>query len=241
MATLLAQGVLYLHIPKTGGNWMTNILRDQGLVRGRVGNKHATFDMISDFRQKHLRGTLQRMRWTLGETVGLHHGLTARPRIVCVVRHPLSWYESWFKFQTARDWKTWGTRGDLRDWHAMADMNANAAPDFNAFMRNVNHNTPGYVTQLFARYVYGSGAEALHNETLAEDLVAFCQRVGLPVDSAAILAAPRLGESPAARIEWDPDVLRETIENERAAFRRYGYDPDDPRRTPWTDQRQPGA
>jgi len=226
MALALENDILYLHIPKTGGNWMTDILRNQGLVRGSIGNKHATFDTLCDYRRRRSDGILQRARWSWQDARKAHCGLTPQPRVVCVVRHPLRWYESWFKYQTARNWQQWGTSGHLRDWHVMSDMNANAAPEFDAFMRNVNARTPGYVTQLFAKYAYGSGADVLHNETLADDLVDFCRRSGLAVDAQAILSAPRLGESPSARIEWDPATLRDTIDLERAAFRRYGYDPE---------------
>lgn len=91
-------------------------------------------------------------------------------------------------------------------------------------MRNVNSNCPGFLTAFYGRYIHGSGATVLRNEALEDDFIAFAEKVGLDLDTRAVREAGRIGESPKIDLTWDPDVLRATVENERGAFRAYGYD-----------------
>jgi hypothetical protein len=207
---LLRNGLVYLHIPKTGGNWLTRLLHDQDLVIDTLGHKHATYEALV--------GT------TMDDTES-----APRQRIqgfFCVVRHPLRWYESWFKYQCSRGWRDWGQAGNLQKWHVMCDLNTCKAEEFNAFMMQVNRTQPGYVHHLYARYAGGSMAHVLKTETVADDFIALARQTGLEIDEAAARAAPPFGVSPPLEIEWDREILRETIENERPSFRRYGYAPD---------------
>jgi hypothetical protein len=95
--------------------------------------------------------------------------------------------------------------------------------NFMDFMRCVNQSNPGFVTRFFGRYTQGANATILRNETLAQDFLQFAERMQLSVDSEAILKSGRIGESPKMDLAWDTEVLRETVENETAAFRAYGY------------------
>lgn len=215
MALELRNNVLYLHIPKTGGNWLTKVAHDQGLVVGKLGHKHATYDYISGCR--HPRPKSLRPFARSGRQ------LTGTPTVVCVVRNPLSWYDSWFRYQTSKQWQDWGEAGNLTHWHVCAALSACKANDFMDFMRNVNKYVPGFVTCLYGRYTHGANATVLRNENLAQDFVEFAERTDLPVDKTALLTAGRVGERPKMNLEWDDDVLQETVRNETAAFHGYGY------------------
>lgn len=219
MAIILKNDVLYLHIPKTGGNWLTKIASEQGLTVAKIGNKHGTYDHTvnrgSIFAKNGLRDAFNRRVY-----------LSDHPRVFCVVRHPLRWYESWFKYQTAKAWRDWGESGNMKRWHVMSDMNINKADDFNAFMSLVNKNTPGYVSQLYARYVNNGAARFLRNETLAEDFISLCQDFELDLDEESVRNEPAFGVSPTVAFEWDQKILEETTKNERAAFSIYGYAPE---------------
>jgi hypothetical protein len=221
VALILANDILYLHIPKTGGNWMTKILSEQNLVRGRLGSKHATWDAICEQRHYGLRREIDRFRWALGPSRSGR--IAVRPRVVCVVRHPLAWYESWFRYSVGRNWPAFGEQGNLQDWHVNSDMAQAASEDFNEFVRKVNAHRPGYVSQLFARYTYNSGAHVLKNESLADDLIDFLTDAGVSFDAEAIRQSGRHGESPKIALHWEADVLDETVAFEQPAFRHYGY------------------
>lgn len=218
MSLVFKNSVLYLHSPNTGGNWPTQMAREQGLVLGKLGHKHATYDYLAPHPGRF--GGLRAL--VSGERAWKH--LSAAPKVLCGVRNPLSWYESWFKYQISKDWRDWGTEGDLSDWHVCAALNTCKDTDFLAFMRDVNRNVPGFVTGLFARYTHGAKATAPRNESLAQDFVEFAERTGSPVDRAALLSAGRIGESPKTTLHWDEDVLRETVRNAFPAFHSYGYE-----------------
>jgi len=216
MALVLRRNILFLHIPKTGGNWLKQVLADQGVVIGSVGHKHADFSSVRVARGR------RPDRW-LTDRVIRGAFLSRSPRIFCVVRHPLGWYESWYRYQVSRRWPHWGTVGDLAHWHVNADLNGFESDSFRSFMRRVNEESPGYVTRLYGRYTDLSGARVLHQERLAEELVALLQGWGLDIDGARIKRAERIGVSPAIETRWDEDILAETLRNEAPALKRYGY------------------
>jgi len=64
----------------------------------------------------------------------------------CFVLHPLKWYESWLKYmaQPARNWRAWGSRQDLFDWHPNTVLNGCGASEFNQSVRNVVAKWSGY-------------------------------------------------------------------------------------------------
>ena len=221
MALVLKGDVLFLHVPKTGGSWVRDVLARQRLVVGRIGHKHADFSHV-----RVPRSIRSPANW-LGDQLRLARELSDSPRIFCVLRHPLGWYESWYRYQSGRGWQDWGSRGSLRRWHVCAELNGIAHQNFNSFMRAVNRQHPGFVSAMYARYVGQSGARTLHQERLASGLIALLDEWGLAADAASIQTATPSNVSPQQRIEWDPVVLQETVLNERSGLLRYGYLNDD--------------
>src|SRR5262245_16462215 len=81
---------LFLHIPKTGGTWVEEVLKECGILAEQA----AVTDAVT---WRHpLRG----------------HHLHDYSFVFAFVRHPLSWYESWWKFQ-AGSW----TQHEPGVWH----------------------------------------------------------------------------------------------------------------------------
>ena len=46
MALRLIDNSVFIHIPKTGGTWVSKVLEDQNLVKNHKGSKHTTFDLL---------------------------------------------------------------------------------------------------------------------------------------------------------------------------------------------------
>lgn len=218
MALILKNNILFFHIPKTGGNWVEEVLAKQGLVKARISDKHATYDYVC---KQPLSPKIKKM---IRQSNARRRYLTKCPRMFCVVRHPVTWYESWFRFQTSLNWRSWGSVGNMGDWHVLSDLNINSDEDFNRFMWNVNRNLPGFVSQLFARYINNSGAVALKNENLALDLTEYLESCDVACDREAILNAKRVNESPRITVQWDQKLLQETLLNERAVLQRFDYE-----------------
>ena len=219
MALALKNDVLYMHIPKTGGTWLTDVLKSQNLVIGNVSGQHASWDRLTGTYGASWRQFVRRMRPG-------HRLIPNSPTVFCVVRHPLRWYESWFRYMEGRDWNDWGQVGNINKWHVCVELNGVEHSDFNAFMADINKRFPGFVSQLYARYINGSGAHWLRAENLTEEFIAFAKEVGLSVDEDAARSHERINVSKKQPIEWDPDVLAQTIAYDRAAFDRFGYDAD---------------
>ena len=208
MALMLKNGLVYMHIPKTGGNWLTSLLEKNDLVTGAAGHKHATYEAL-------VCTDAGKQAKAAGAAISGYF---------CVVRNPISWYESWYKYQCHREWRRWGVPGDLLRWHVMAGLNMAAPADFNVFMERVNYQSPGFVSHLYSRYTLGSGALVLKTETIRDDLLNLRRKTGLALPEADILSFPKVGVSPPRPVQWEADLKRLTVTNEITAFRAYGYD-----------------
>jgi hypothetical protein len=211
MALLLRGGAAFLHIPKTGGSWVTEVLDRQGLIRRRFSHEHAGIDLALTW--------FSRRRW-----------LQAQPFMFCFVRNPLSWYESFFAYMSDPKvaWRKWGrsASGPGQRWHPNNMLNGCGSPDFNEFVRNVVRARPGYVTELFGWYAKPPISFVGKQESLAEDLIAVLRACGAQFNEDGVRQTPPVNSRVLERaIEWDPAVRREVIQLEYAAFRRFGYDP----------------
>lgn len=216
MALVLKGGAVFLHIPKTGGNWVTVVLRECGLIAGTLCDhlhKHADLrQVLADYHSAGLLPSLRRR---------------PNPFLFCFVRHPLTWYESWFKYASSPKvrWRTFGDRRDVANWHPNALLNGLRAPDFNQFVRNVIERRPGYVTELYGWYTEPPVDFIGRQECLREDLIRVLQQLELDFDEQFIRNYRRFGVSPSprTRITWDANLRDEVLRLEYAGLVRYGY------------------
>jgi len=177
MALILEGGAVFLHIPKTGGTWVTEVLKECGLVNGGLSHMHVNMErLMVPFKTRNGKMVGPLGLWRIART------LKPKPFIFCFVRHPLKWYESWFKYmsQPSRNWCAWGDEKDLFRWHPNAVLNGCGAPEFNQFVRNVVAKRPGYVSELYASYAQPQVDFVGKQENLRADLVAVLKRLNEP-------------------------------------------------------------
>ncbi len=222
MALILKSGAVFLHIPKTGGNWVTAVLRECGLVVGSIGSKHSNLDrLVSPFdgRSGKRLGMMERAR---ASSV-----LKPKPFMFCFVRHPLSWYESWFKYQTqpACDWRDWGSDKDVLAWHPCCPLNGCRSEDFDGFIRNALEKRPGFVSEMYSEFAKPQVEYVGRQESLRDDLVSVLKRLNLTFDEGFVRDFKEVGVSPVPRqkVEWDPELKQRVLELEHLALLRYGY------------------
>lgn len=210
MSNILPNNVFFLHIPKTGGNWIRSIIKRSAVkeIKTNEISKHATYDLLAGVHQSQL--------FKIGKTI----------KYFCVVRHPLMWYQSWFCYQRDRAWRNWGEKGNLLRWHCLAGINTEIHGDFNKFMTCVNNNTPGFLTFLYHSYVLNSGARCLKNENLRDELLSLNADWSLGLNETLILESEKVNVSTKYEIIWDEKVLVETLENEMPLLKKYGYETD---------------
>lgn len=222
MALILKGGAIFLHIPKTGGSWITKVLHESGLIAGKIGHKHADIDHLfspnSNNRSRMIQYNVKRL-------LGIY---PKNPFLFCFVRHPLSWYESWFKYMSQPDqqWRHWGNEHDLRQWHPNAILNGLGDPDFNQFVRNVIHKRAGYVTEMYSRYTAPHINFIGKLENLHHDLIQVLNQLQLNFDENLIRNHSPVNKSNSSQsvIKWDPNLKKEVLKLEQIAITRYGYD-----------------
>lgn len=232
MAIVLKGGAVFLHIPKTGGSWVTRILEEFDLIEGRIGHKHADADrVLNAYRYEGakahaaylIKRKLQRKLGRFLQEAEAH----PKPFMFCFVRHPLAWYESWFKYQSLRcNWRTWGNERNPENWHPLAALNQSASDSFNGFVRNVLKTRPGYVTELYGGYTRPGLVDFVgRQENLREDLIRVLVRLGLPHDPEVIRRHSPVNVSTEAemRLYWEPGLRAEVERLEYAALVRHGY------------------
>ncbi len=147
MAWIVNRRTIYLHIPKTGGIWITRILKGSGVPLAKIEDKRATYDIVLGRLRCERRLMIWR-RWT-------------DYRYFCVVRNPLTWYESWFRYLKSKGFRAYGAVGTTRIWHPMAPVNSIVGDDFTEFMNAMNDRCPGFAGHLFRSYTLNSGARVL--------------------------------------------------------------------------------
>ena len=233
MALILKDGSIFLHIPKTGGNWVTEVLYEQGLVACELNpnNKHVDFSHLltatGGTPQRRFNSWLRSLRGRA--KINMNYLTGNKPYFFCFVRNPVSWYESYFKYmsQPSVAWKHFGDARSLKDWHPNAILNDTGSDDFNQFVRNVLDRRPGYVTELYSGYTLPGLIDFVGTqENLREDLIHVLKTRKLEFDAQAIRGHCVIGASippPSVRVEWDAEVRRRVMELERVAMDRYGY------------------
>ncbi len=222
MALLLKNGAVFLHVPKTGGNWITTVLQELNLVTNNTSHKHADIDQfffpVFESRIAALK-TLKTLLFGIPNK---------KPFMFCFVRHPLTWYESWFKYmsQPHFQWRDYGDERDITNWHPNAILNGLGDSDFNQFIRNVIQKRPGYVTELFGWYTKPQIDFIGKQENLAEDLIKVLKIMQLDFDEDFIRHYKKVGVSPKPKVNivWDDDLRTELLKLEYAGIVRYGYD-----------------
>lgn len=209
MATLLKCGGLFLHVPKTGGNWVRDVLDAHDLVYAHIGGKHAGPRQLAP-----LERLLQ---------VPHRYDRPNRPLFkFCFVRHPLRWYESWYRMNLMRGWPTWDI--DEAAWNPSVELNGLGAPDFNGFIRNVVTRRPGFLSDLFDYYAADAHFVG-RQETMAEDLAAVLATLGSVLPAAGLRGRERVNVSVPAAVTLAPEWQDALEAAERGAYERYGYPP----------------
>ncbi|TWT89101.1 hypothetical protein Mal64_25930 [Pseudobythopirellula maris] len=215
MSLVLKNKAVFLHIPKTGGNWIREMLKELDLIDRQLGHKHADH-------ARYLAAARSETGWRRRIQPS-----PKRPFTFCFVRNPLKWYESWFKYQSQPkwNWRDWGDAKDPDNWHACAMLNGLGGSDFNAFVERALDKRPGFVSEMFGWYDAPAVDFVGRQENLREDFLKAIKAMGLEVDEDRVREFGKVGVSPKPmeRIEWRDDVRRRAALCEYAGLVRYGY------------------
>jgi len=199
---LLEANALFLHIPKTGGLFVEAALKAAEIrmdpwprVRDGMSARHAPV-------------------WAHLRTYDF---------VFTFVRHPLTWFESWWRFQQAKGWKQW----EPGCWHPQRCLEPFAQLPFLEHVEQVLRHQPGYVTRLY-EWMMGPPDSGLvqfvgHQESLVDDLCNVLGRIGYKVNEERIRSCPptNVGRS---FVSWSDSVRQGVLAAEAPLIERY-YSP----------------
>ena len=188
----------FVHIPKTGGRWIKSVL--------------ATLTGYQEPSERH-----GLYRWHLPQA----------DFSFAFVRHPVSWYESWWKFQAGKwvpfhDWYNCP-----QGWHPQTVLRDCCSDDFREFVRQCLAVEPGYVTRLYEWFVGPEGMPYVdfigRYEHLVEDTQHALALIGINVSEEQLHAIAPIGvsECRAGQPSWDDQLLDKVRELEGPAIRRW--------------------
>ena len=221
MATLLKSGGVFLHIPKTGGSWVQEVLKELGLVRYNIGREHEDMPSIMHFP---LANPYEYRRKLISRGLGWH-GDVVRGFKFCFTRNPLTWYESYWKWRAGQ----WPEGPDYYTDFPVGTIAETGDDNFNTFVRNVIERFPGYVTALYGRYAVPGLIDFIgKQETLTDDLIAVLTHLNENFDEDRIRNWPRVNASQSkfGKPVWNPSVRDLACKAEYAGILRYGYEVD---------------
>ena len=214
MALLLNNNTIFLHIPKTGGDWVTNATSKVGVVKGVYHHKHAGFDRVVLNDPTHWCNK----KWGRFDTP---------PKAAftfCFVREPLEWLVSYWRYMVDIGAPKWASFRDGKIWHPNVPIDECWDTNFNKFVENVESKRPGYVTELFALYTPYQVGFIGKQERLVDDLITVLDMTGQRYNKEALRNVPKNNASKTPR-PLITDETRELVTTvERAAYLRYGYD-----------------
>jgi len=194
MALIIENKVVAYHLPKTGGIWVTKVLRE---------NYHTEICGLQ-------HGTPQQVHhsWSQHQKLPYPDPLTLSSFFV--TRHPASWIESYWRYRTGEAGP--GPWPHFYDPHITAPLDDQGDPDFNQFVQNYLENLGGYVTQIFQSFALSAlGGTRLNlwvkQERLRNDLGPLLIHLGLPPLKKPVEEYIDENVSMGPLVEWDPELL----------------------------------
>jgi hypothetical protein len=224
MAIFLKNNSVFLHIPKTGGKWVISVLEEFDLIKFNFSHNHADMERTVNF---HRHFPWHFMRQTVKH--GCYLPKIRKAFKFCFVRHPLTYYESYYKYALQLGWpegnNPMGKMPGNNSWHPNSPLFMPKPKGFNDFIKGVVKRHPGYVTELYSSYTSPSIDFIGKTENLADDLIKVLTIMGINVPEEKVRSYPtqNVSKTEEVNIVWDAELKKEVLKLEYAALVRYGY------------------
>jgi len=223
MAVMLKNDSIFLHIPKTGGKWVDSVLKELDLIRFNFSHNHSDYERTINFNRYY---PMHFIRQTIKN--GYYLPKVRAAFKFCFVRHPLKYYESYFKYAWSLDWPRFpglnvNSNTDL--WHPNEPLFEIGDKDFNKFIENVIQHCPGYVTSLYDSFVNQDIDFVGKTENLSEDLIKVLELMNIDFNEEKVKNHKMVNVSKKtnSKIIWDEDLKQEILKLEYPTLKKYGY------------------
>ena len=197
MAWLLANGDIGLHIPKTGGTWVREVLGNLQLIRVDTRSAHAPLPVFTAPHEQ-------------------------RAFKFAFIRHPLDWYVSWWRWHADFAWTRKFAEPILPacaftprlGFHEFVAQCLAQAPGMVSDLYELFVGAPEAPIDFIGRH-----------ESLRADLLKLLALRSLPYDVRIIDNTLRQQISQTSKPAWDPALRNAVAEAEARAMQRFGYTP----------------
>ncbi len=207
MALILPKSV-FIHIPKTGGNWVREALQRAELPIKEARHRYHVTELrpakphccqhsrLRDVSEEDRSGRIS----------------------FAFVRHPLSLYQSWWAFKMQTGWN------DVFEFERLCKSET-----FPEFLEKVLKHFPGWAGKIFNQIDVDGIQMIGRQENLTEDLIAILRAAGEEFDPDVIRNMPHTNvvgtlSKWQERAQYTPELERAVLESEREALERFGYD-----------------
>ena len=202
MAVRLPKSI-YIHLMKTGGWSVRDALSRMGLNRGEIGRDHNPASLLP-----------------LPPKV--------RPFTFVFVRHPLSWYRSYWAYRMQAGWRVharqpitgWQTFGSVLDHECRAD-------DFKTWMHNVLAYVPeGFLTRIYRIYTEGVNYTG-RVESFSDDLCRALTLAGETFSPLIIRELPKRNVTSSTCVAvatFSPALAKKVMAVESYVVEKWNYD-----------------
>ena len=154
----------------------------------------------------------------LTNATGSKHGLRQHFAVnadlcACFIRHPVSWWVSWWRYCRGR---AWSHHPDYL-WHPCRPLVQCRALTFPDFLRKGFRLVPGFVSAMFAQYA--TAADYVGTvENIAADLGGLLQRLGYDAPRRVLASLPPIHASRPRGTRWRRGQRRKLMRLERAGI-----------------------
>lgn len=137
-------------------------------------------------------------------------------RLFAAIRHPVTWLESHFRYQTQHEWRKW----EKPKWHPLRIIEDCQSRDFGDFIDRYLAWHAGFVSQMFEQYI-GIGrfcaACIMGQETLDFDLRLTLTQLGCLDwrDKAFDIAPVNTTDKRGIEMPWRPGQKESVLESEK--------------------------
>jgi hypothetical protein len=211
---LILNNSLYIHIPKTGGTWVCEAIKNAGLVRMKSKRKHPS---LAEFR-----------------TGNEKHPKLKDLRVFTFIRNPVTWWQSRWSDPFMRDHYLKGLKPEIQPWlgsirwlnHETMISSKDQFDDFNTYIKAILSRRSGFAWEYFRYMTNVKGIELGKYERIEKDLVDLLFMVGEDFDISTVLNTPKANESdPKLKQKrlYTEENLRRIIDSEKRLMDLHGY------------------
>ena len=200
MSSFITNKTRFLHIPKTGGRFLTDFFNQRGMLikelmaKKEGWGKHADLEDTMEYKDLYT--------WV-------------------VIRHPIAWYQSVWASRIKRF-----NQGDWKDTDLWKEVQSNK---FITFIENCIEKRPGYYSRLLERFLYDDVENQVnfvcYYEALSNDVIRVFEYAKEPFPKRLIKNAPIIPKytSPYEKLNCDytRDLLLELLDRESYVLSYY--------------------